>query len=204
MYIMECDDNVIMTYDRWCLGKLPQHTTLLLFVIVIPVLCLLLLLFVIEITPTHNSAIIIYYYYICLFIYILFIIEITPTHNSAINSLVRTLPPSPVGSPAGLWQCSIIWLRCCDPPTLPVSPSPHTTTMAVDILHTRNFFLRCMCAIYMFAFGSLYLQVPGECVCVFLPNFYYPLVLLQEKVSCLSCHFNHIVGKTVADVGGPF
>ncbi|MCL4128100.1 UNVERIFIED_CONTAM: hypothetical protein GTU68_007157, partial [Idotea baltica] len=33
--------------------------------------------------------------------------------------------------------------------------------MAKDILHTRNVLLRCMCAIYMSAFCSLYLQIPG-------------------------------------------
>ncbi|XP_042860415.1 lipase maturation factor 2-like [Penaeus japonicus] len=70
--------------------------------------------------------------------------------------------------------------------------------MAVDILHTRNFFLRCMCGIYMFAFGSLYLQIPGLYgekgilpAHTQLPNLKYPKQCFMDKLTflCFSSYF---------------
>lgn len=70
--------------------------------------------------------------------------------------------------------------------------------MAVDIMHTRNFFLRCMCAIYMFAFGSLYTQIPGLYgekgilpAHTQLPNLNYPKQCFFDKLTvlCFSSYF---------------
>ncbi|KAK7086730.1 Lipase maturation factor 2 [Halocaridina rubra] len=70
--------------------------------------------------------------------------------------------------------------------------------MAVDIMHTRNFFLRCMCAIYMFAFGSLYVQIPGLYsekgilpAHTQLPNLNYPKQCFLDKLTvlCFSSYF---------------
>lgn len=33
--------------------------------------------------------------------------------------------------------------------------------MAKEMVNTKHVFLQCMCAIYMAAFSSLYLQIPG-------------------------------------------
>lgn len=75
--------------------------------------------------------------------------------------------------------------------------------MAVDILHTRNLFLRCMCAIYMFAFGSLYLQVPGLYgekgilpAHTQLPNLKYPKQCFFDKLTLLC--FSSYVGLNVS------
>ncbi|XP_069177985.1 lipase maturation factor 2 isoform X1 [Procambarus clarkii] len=75
--------------------------------------------------------------------------------------------------------------------------------MAVDILHTRNFFLRCMCGIYMFAFGSFYLQVPGLYgekgilpAHTQLPNLKYPKQCFFDKLTVLC--FSSYVGLNVS------
>lgn len=75
--------------------------------------------------------------------------------------------------------------------------------MAVDILHTRNLFLRCMCGMYMFAFGSLYLQVPGLYgekgilpAHTQLPNLKYPKQCFLDKLTVLC--FSSYVGLNVS------